>query len=166
MRELIARGVLVLMFAMVLGLALLFAILHNPAASGPVSVQATTAEPVLQPAAPGSPSPGAPERASPVVPAENRVLALEVEWGRRVFLEQNCTSCHSVGGEGNPRLPLDGVGDRETPEGLRIWTTGTGEAATQLSAGVRRKKQAYQTLPDAEMNALVVFLSTLKSPSP
>jgi len=166
MRERIARGVLVLTFATVLGLASLFAILHNPSRSGATTDQPMPAETTAPPPMPGEPSPEQRAEASPTGPTRNRVLALEVDWGRRVFFEQNCTACHAVGGEGNPRLPLDGVGDRETLEGLRIWVTGTGEAATQLSAGVRRKKQAYQTLPDAEMNALIVFLSSLRAPSP
>jgi len=166
MRELIARGVLVLTFAMVLGLALVFATLHNPDTSGPRAVQSTPAKPAGTPSVPVVPTLEKREAVPPAAPEQSRVLPLGVEWGRRVFFEQNCGVCHAVGGEGNPRLPLDDVGGRETLEGLRIWITGTGEAATQLSSGVRRKKLAYQSLPDEEMNALLAFLSSLKGPSP
>lgn len=81
-----------------------------------------------------------------------------------MFREQGCTSCHAVGGAGNPRHALDGVGARLNREELRAWTTGTGVAAERLSAMVLRRKQRYQELPDAELSALLDYLAAAGGP--
>lgn len=85
-----------------------------------------------------------------------------VQAGRRVYEAQGCARCHAVAGEGNPRLPLDGVADRLDPQGLRDWALATGPAATALSPRAVGMKKTYQELPEADIQALVVWLRTLR----
>jgi mono/diheme cytochrome c family protein len=81
--------------------------------------------------------------------------------GRTVYEAQNCATCHSLAGEGNPRRPLDDIGARLTSAELRAWTTGTGEAAAMLSEAVVKRKQRYSNLPAEDLDALMAYLSTL-----
>jgi mono/diheme cytochrome c family protein len=140
MRERFALLVCWLTLVMVVGLSWRFAVRHNPALP-----PAPPVAPVSVPALP--PGPGAAN-----------------ETGARLFREQGCASCHALGGAGNPRYPLDGVGARRSRDELRVWTTGTGLAAERLSPMVVRRKQRYQELSDADMAALVEYLSAARSP--
>ncbi|MBL9210858.1 MAG: cytochrome c [Opitutaceae bacterium] len=142
MRERIAILVCWLTLGLVVGLSWLFALRHNPVAPPPA--------PSVSVAAPG------PE-ARP--PGTN-------EAGARLFREQGCTSCHALGGNGNPRYPLDGVGARLKPDELRAWITGTGPAAGTLSAMVVRRKARYLELSDADLAALVAWLGEARAPAP
>jgi mono/diheme cytochrome c family protein len=84
--------------------------------------------------------------------------------GRAVFLANNCARCHAVAGEGNERNPLDGVGSRRTAARLRAWTVGAAALADSLPPSAYRAKQAFQQIPPADLDALVVYLSSLKQP--
>ena len=75
--------------------------------------------------------------------------------GRRVYEEQRCAACHSIAGKGNRRNPLDGVATRLTPEQIRVWVV----APQEMKPGVQKK--AYE-LPDAELDALLSYLSGLR----
>lgn len=138
MRERLARVILILTFAVVVGLSALFATRHNQPTSRPINPRglAESSEP------------------TPTV--------AQIAQGRSVFEQQKCSTCHSIAGAGNGRYPLDGVAEALTGEELRRWTTGTGVAATELSAGVKRRKQRFQSLAEDDMAALVAYLSTLK----
>jgi len=41
--------------------------------------------------------------------------ATKVDKGKAVFADRKCKICHSVGGVGNAKGPLDGVADRLRP---------------------------------------------------
>jgi mono/diheme cytochrome c family protein len=144
MREIIARVVTVLTLCVVMSLSFWFAARHNSPAERPrISAPAAPAkEPVQKPPPPD---------------------AATVSRGRAVYAQQNCASCHAVAGEGNPRLPLDGVGAKLTAPALREWITGTGRAAETLSPATVRRKQRVLDLPAADVNALIAYLSTLKT---
>ena len=145
MRERIAILVCWLTLGVVVGLSWLFALRHNPTAppAPPVSPVAPVVAP--EPAPPPSPTPAN-------------------DAGPRLFREQGCTSCHVVGGIGNPRYPLDGVGARLNREELRAWITGTGPAASALSAMVARRKARYLEMPEADMAALIEWLAAARAP--
>ena len=136
MRETVAWAVCLFTVAVIVVLAHLFAQKHNSQISSPVQAQAVT------------------PMASPVVPSD-------VVRGREVYSAEGCSSCHAIAGAGNPRNPLDGVGARQTALELREWITGTGSAIEQLSPAVVRRKQRYQELPEADLTALVAYLTTL-----
>lgn len=110
--------------AMVVGLAALFAALQNVA-----DVSATPSKHATPPT---------PRAAQPALS----------EAGRRAF-ERHCAMCHGFAGLGNPTSPLEGVGGRLQAESLRAWSTGSGEAAASLPAGIVRRKAAA-TGPDVE----------------
>ena len=79
-----------------------------------------------------------------------------------MFAERGCTGCHSAGGVGSPRIPLDGVGARRTRASLRAWTVGAEALTDSLAPSTLRRKQEYGRLPTAELDALVAFLASLK----
>lgn len=86
--------------------------------------------------------------------------AKQVDAGRKIYQEQNCSSCHSIAGKGNPRTPLDSVGTRRTAEELRNWITGSDNLKDLLSDRIRRFKQRYKELSDDELDALVSYLKS------
>ena len=141
MREIVARLTSVLTVVMVLALAHLFAVRHNPAPA------ALAAPPVATPVAP----------AAAPAPAADPGIA----HGRQVYADQRCASCHAIGGSGNPRNPLDGVGARLSRAELLDWVTGTGTATDQLAPAVARRKARYRDLPVNDMNALIAYLASL-----
>lgn len=81
--------------------------------------------------------------------------AADAEKGKEVFKAQKCSMCHSIEGVGNKKTPLDGVGAKLKPEEITKWIT----APQSMKADV--KKKAY-TLPQAELDDLVAYLSSLK----
>lgn len=146
MREIIARLVCVLTVCVVVVLSLLFASAHNPRAAAP------TSPPVAAPAPP-----------APRPPQPSPATAGKIARGREVYTQQGCATCHAIGGVGNPRHPLDGVGSRHDEAQLRAWVTGTGAAAEALSGPVLKRKQRYQQLPPEDLEALIDFLTTLRA---
>jgi len=96
-------------------------------------------------------------------PSPPRLDDALVQAGHRVYQAQGCAMCHAVAGEGNPRLPLDGVADRLDAPALRDWALATGPAANALSARAVRMKASYRELPEADLQALVVWLQTLRT---
>jgi len=74
--------------------------------------------------------------------------------GRRVYDREACAMCHSIGGKGNRRRPLDGVGGRLPREDIRRWIV----SPQEMDANVRKK--AYR-LSEDELDALVDYLAGL-----
>jgi mono/diheme cytochrome c family protein len=95
-------------------------------------------------------------RAPPPTPAEEAA-------GRAAYDELGCSGCHAIGGEGNPRSALDGVGARLAPGEIRAWIVASQEVRPRLSGAVARIKQTYATLPEERMNALVGYLASLRA---
>ena len=143
MRENLAKAICLTAIMLVTVLSLVFAIRHNPDPKDGVNPQQKHA-----------PSPEIPD------PAASHA---DVAPGRAIFERENCLTCHSVAGQGNPRHPLDGVGSKLDGSGLAAWLAGAGPARTELSSAILRRKQRYQTLPAEEMSSLVDYLSSLKS---
>ena len=75
--------------------------------------------------------------------------------GKEVYREQHCSACHSIGGAGNRRYPLDGVGGRLTETQIRKWIV----APREMDSTVR--KRAYDKLPKGDLDALVKYLKSL-----
>lgn len=74
------------------------------------------------------------------------------------FSRLNCAGCHALEGVGNPSRPLDGVGGHLDAKPLRERALGEGEAAADMSAGLRRRKAEVASDPDVP--ALLEYLST------
>jgi cytochrome c553 len=85
--------------------------------------------------------------------------------GRAVYEKLGCGGCHSIGGQGNRRIPLDSVGLHRTPKELRDWIVAADSVLPQLSASVARIKQSYASMPEQELQALLDYLADLREPS-
>ncbi len=133
MRETLARWVALLTTAVTVSLSVWFAWIHNPSPERGEVRPAPTADPVT---------------------ADHP--------GRAVYDAQRCAVCHSIAGVGSPRSPLDGVGARRDREELEKWIVGAAELEDALPPSTFRRKQAYQALPQAELDALVAYLATLR----
>ena len=162
MREIIARLVCVLTFVVIAAVSLQFSIVHNP------RVPLVPPERATPPSPTSAATPAATVALPPPTtePPQSQPLPLssdaQVERGRAVYAQQNCSGCHAIAGAGNPRYPLDGVGQRRVPAELAAWVTGTGVAADELSAAVIRRKQRFRELPPEDLQALVAYVATLK----
>jgi mono/diheme cytochrome c family protein len=84
--------------------------------------------------------------------------------GKRLFTESKCTMCHSVAGKGNPKGPLDGVGARVVPADLRKWLVEPKVMAAKAKAERKPAMPSFETLKKEELDALVAYLATLKTP--
>lgn len=89
-----------------------------------------------------------PERnASGVAGARSSVLT-----GKQVFHSYGCSSCHSIAGVGNTRDPLDGIGSKTTPAGLKNYIV-------QHIACLSRLRMK---VPNKALNSLVAYLAKQK----
>jgi cytochrome c2 len=80
-----------------------------------------------------------------------------VQAGEKVYAELKCRLCHSIGGQGNRRNPLDGVGSRLDEESIRTWIIAPQEMDPKV------KKKSYGDLPAEQLEALVSYLQSLKN---
>ena len=98
--------------------------------------------------------------AAPSSPAAPQDAAV-IKAGQKVYADQKCATCHSIAGAGSKMAPLDGVGSKLTPADIRLWMTDPDTMAAKLPVKPKVKMKKY-ALPDAEMDALVAYLSSLK----
>jgi mono/diheme cytochrome c family protein len=124
LRETRARWLATATAAMVVLLAALFAVLHNP----------------RQPAGTIAPAPAVDAAADEAADED----------GRRAFAAMNCTMCHSLAGQGNPGRRLDGLGSRLDREAIRAWTVGEAPAREALGASMAQMKSRYADDPRLE----------------
>jgi mono/diheme cytochrome c family protein len=81
--------------------------------------------------------------------------------GQKVYTDQKCSLCHSIGDHGNKKGPLDDVGSKLTAAEIRQWVTDAkGMAAT--SKATRKPPMKQYALPKDDVDALVAYLSSLK----
>jgi mono/diheme cytochrome c family protein len=81
--------------------------------------------------------------------------------GEKVFAAQKCTLCHSVGGKGNSKGPLDEVGGKLPADDIREWITDAKGMTAKTKATRKPEMKAY-TLPKEDVDALVAYLSAMK----
>jgi mono/diheme cytochrome c family protein len=82
--------------------------------------------------------------------------------GEKVFAAQKCAVCHSIGAQGNKKGPLDGVGAKLSADDIRMWITRAPEMAAKTKAERKPAMKAFPNLSQAEVDALVAYLQTLK----
>ena len=150
LREKWARNIALLTGVLLLLLAVMFAVLQNPAdkpaASGNEKIDTAVVSAALSDSA---------------IQKQTLIAA-----GRAVFEAQSCMRCHAVADEGNRRNPLDGVGARRSAEEIRQWILAPAELKEQMSVWAFQNKQAYRELPADDIDALVVYLQSLQTPLP
>ena len=81
--------------------------------------------------------------------------------GEKAFADQKCTLCHSVGGKGNVKGPLDEVGSKLPAADIRAWITSAKEMTAKTKAPRKPEMKAY-TLPKEDVDALVAYLTAMK----
>jgi mono/diheme cytochrome c family protein len=79
----------------------------------------------------------------------------------KVFADQKCALCHSVGGKGNSKGPLDEVGSKLSADDIRAWLTDAKGMTAKTKATRKPEMKAY-TLPKEDVDALVAYLSAMK----
>jgi mono/diheme cytochrome c family protein len=144
MRILLARLLVAVTGLLIVALAILFALLRSPRND----VRPGTPEPVAE----TTPEPGVPPAAGTEDVSRQAPRAAMIARGRAVYVEQRCGVCHSIGGEGNTRSPLDGVGARLTEKEIRLWIV----APQEMNPAVR--KRPFR-LSEDDLNALVAYLT-------
>lgn len=132
MREKLARWLALLTGVLLVAAALGFAAFQN-----------------RQQAAPAPPAPA---------PSDDPVLTA----GKRVFEEQGCMLCHSVGEEGDKQHPLDGAGSRLSAAQIRDFIAPPESMRASLSAEVFETKQQFRALPAQDLDALAAYLGSLR----
>ena len=82
--------------------------------------------------------------------------------GQKVFEAQKCSLCHSVNGKGNAKGALDGVGSKWKAEEIRQWLTDPQGMAAKHNATRKPPMKSFASLPAADLDALVAYVSSLK----
>jgi mono/diheme cytochrome c family protein len=85
----------------------------------------------------------------------------KVAQGEKLFVDQKCTLCHSVGDKGNKKGALDGIAAKVKPEEMREWITDAKGMTAKMKTTRKPEMKAY-ALPKEDVDALVAYLSTLK----
>lgn len=87
-------------------------------------------------------------------------MAQDIEKGKAVYEAQKCSLCHSVGGRGNAKGPLDKVGAKLSADDIRKWIVTPKEMKSDT--GRKPEMRAYPSLPAADLDALVAYMKSLK----
>jgi mono/diheme cytochrome c family protein len=82
--------------------------------------------------------------------------------GEQIFAAQKCSLCHSIGGKGNAKGPLDDVGSKLSADEIRQWIVDP-KGMTAKTKATRKPEMKQYTLPKDDVDALVVYLSSLKN---
>jgi mono/diheme cytochrome c family protein len=83
--------------------------------------------------------------------------------GAQVYAAQKCQVCHSIAGKGGKSSPLDGVGKKLTAGEIRQWITQPTEMTAKTKSAKKPPMPAkWTSLPAAELDALVAYMSSLK----
>ena len=85
----------------------------------------------------------------------------KVAQGEKLFADQKCTLCHSVGDKGNKKGPLDGVASKLKADEIREWIVDA-KGMTAKTKPTRKPDMKAYTLPKEDVDALVAYLATLK----
>jgi len=85
-----------------------------------------------------------------------------VSRGAGVFAAQKCGICHSVADLGNKRGALDDVGARLSVADIRAWIVDAPGMTKKTKAERKPPMRAYANLADADLDALVAYLQSLK----
>lgn len=127
---------------LIVALAVLFAVIRNPSDHAPPGA--------LEQVTLTKPEPGV---VAPTTEDANIALrAATIARGRVVYGEQRCRVCHSIGGEGNTRSPLDGVSGRLSEKEIRLWIV----APQEMDPAVAKRR--YE-LSEEDLNALIAYLA-------
>jgi mono/diheme cytochrome c family protein len=93
-------------------------------------------------------------------------LAADAAKGKEVYgaATPKCKVCHSIGGEGNAKGSLDGVGSKLSAADIKSWLRTPKEMAEKHKADRKPAMPAYpkEKLSDEDLASLADYLSSLK----
>ena len=89
------------------------------------------------------------------------VGAQDLAKGEKVYVDQKCGLCHSIGDKGNKKGPLDGVGSKLTAAEIRQWMVDA-PGMTEKTKAARKPFMKSYALPKDELDALVAYMVSLK----
>ena len=81
--------------------------------------------------------------------------------GEKLYVDQKCALCHSIGDKGNKKGPLDDVGTKLSADELRQWLVDAKGMAVKAKA-IRKPEMKNYTLTKDELDSLVAYMSSLK----
>jgi mono/diheme cytochrome c family protein len=84
-----------------------------------------------------------------------------VSKGEKVYTDQKCALCHSIGDKGNKKGPLDSVASKLSAADVREWIVDANGMAAKTKAQRKPAMKPF-TLPKEDVDALVAYLMTLK----
>jgi len=94
------------------------------------------------------------------VSAQHQALA---ERGAKVYAAQKCAICHSIGGKGNQKGPLDEVGAKLSADEIRMWIVDAPAMTAKAKSTRKPVMRAYASLAKDELEALVAYMQSLKN---
>ena len=93
-------------------------------------------------------------------------FAQDAAKGKQVYdsATPKCKMCHAIGGEGNAKGSLDGVGSKLKAEEIKAWIRTPKEMAAKTKAERKPPMLAYPAdkLSDADVDALTAYILSLK----
>ena len=86
--------------------------------------------------------------------------------GEKLYAAEKCSPCHSIGGKGNAKGPLDDVGKKLSADDIREWITDPA-AATAKAKATRKPPMTsvaakLKKLSKDDVDALVAYMGSLK----
>jgi mono/diheme cytochrome c family protein len=85
----------------------------------------------------------------------------KVSKGEKLYLDQKCALCHSIGDKGNKKGPLDGVAGKLSASEVHEWIADAKGMTTKTNAPRKPVMKSYE-LPKDDVDAIVAYLMTLK----
>jgi mono/diheme cytochrome c family protein len=85
----------------------------------------------------------------------------KVAKGEKVYGENKCAMCHSIGDKGNKKGPLDGVASKYSAADLKAWIVDAA-GMTAKTKSERKPNMKNYTLAAEDVDALVAYMQTLK----
>jgi mono/diheme cytochrome c family protein len=86
--------------------------------------------------------------------------------GKKVYdaASPKCKMCHAIGGEGNAKGSLDGVGSKVKADEIKAWLRTPKEMSAKAKAERKPPMPAYtkEKLSDEDLDALAAYLLSLK----
>ena len=81
--------------------------------------------------------------------------------GEKVFAAQKCALCHSIGGKGNAKGPMEEALSTMSNDDIRAWITDA-KGMTAKTKAARKPAMKEFNLPKEDVDALVAYLSATK----
>lgn len=82
--------------------------------------------------------------------------------GAKVYADHKCAVCHSIGGKGNTKGPLDDVGSRLKADAIREWMRNPAAMTKKTNAPRKPPMRAYPDLPKQDLEDLTAYMLSLK----